>query len=394
MNGINTAVAAQGTAFTEQHVALLKRYADTAVLVFDQDAAGLKAAIRTARLFLSVGMPVRVARLSAGEDPDSFLLKHGADPFRELISNACSPVRFEVDTLRNVEHDPDSVDAIGRISSSVIETLAGCSNAIFRAHLIQEAADALNLPESALTSELERFEEKLAAREAKRESFAAAAKPVSDTLDTFLHTKEPPNETPDSDMDLVEEWQNDAVEPVIDSLPKELIESAQEIPPVADKDVSLTEKLLCECLVHWIDNSQIVKLVIDNIPVSILEHTFSQAILSAIIETCNSGTDGLTQLRTTAPAPLQQFVCELETMPSKMFGQEFRPEEAVHDAILGVWRAYLQRKRTSLNISDPEALQRRQRISVLLRQLRNWEMGEHVIAVEISAMNVADPHIS
>ena len=69
--GFNTAVASQGTSFTVEHVQLLKRCADSAVLVFDGDGAGQKAAVRTGGEFLAAEIPVRVATLPQGEDPDS-----------------------------------------------------------------------------------------------------------------------------------------------------------------------------------------------------------------------------------------------------------------------------------------------------------------------------------
>ncbi|MCL2105421.1 MAG: DNA primase, partial [Kiritimatiellaeota bacterium] len=112
--GFETAVASQGTAFTESHVALLKRHADSVVLAFDGDAAGNKAALATGALFLAAEIPVRVARMPPGEDPDSFLRGRGAPLFRELLDNAVSIIQFQVDTLRGAEGAPDSIDALNR----------------------------------------------------------------------------------------------------------------------------------------------------------------------------------------------------------------------------------------------------------------------------------------
>ena len=97
--GFETAVAAQGTAFTEDHVRILRRYADSVCIVFDRDKAGQNAAVKTASLCISAGLAVRVAMLPQGEDPDSFILSRGSDAFRKILENAGSAVEFQVKTL-------------------------------------------------------------------------------------------------------------------------------------------------------------------------------------------------------------------------------------------------------------------------------------------------------
>jgi DNA primase len=77
-----------GTALTEQHVRQLKRYTSEAVLLFDGDGAGLKAALRSVPFFLREQFPARVALLPAGEDPDTLLQKKGRPALAELIANA------------------------------------------------------------------------------------------------------------------------------------------------------------------------------------------------------------------------------------------------------------------------------------------------------------------
>ena len=90
--GFDRAVASQGTAFTNEHVRLLGKVADAAVLVFDGDGAGQKAAIRTGGEMLASGMSVRVARLPQGEDPDSLLRTKGPEAFQSCLDAAESIV--------------------------------------------------------------------------------------------------------------------------------------------------------------------------------------------------------------------------------------------------------------------------------------------------------------
>jgi DNA primase len=113
-HGFTETVAALGTAFTATQLALLRRHADEVVTVFDADAAGQKASARAAELaddliglaelgwsvtrdggFERPGhLPVRVAVLPAGEDPDSFLRSQGADAFRSRLQEARSILSF------------------------------------------------------------------------------------------------------------------------------------------------------------------------------------------------------------------------------------------------------------------------------------------------------------
>ncbi|MEM1082681.1 MAG: DNA primase [Verrucomicrobiota bacterium] len=95
--GITQAIAAGGTAFTPQHAKLLKRYTKQAALCFDADNAGFNAAERAFRECASVGIAVKVVRMPAGEDPDSYMKANGAEAFRELIEGAANFFDFMIE---------------------------------------------------------------------------------------------------------------------------------------------------------------------------------------------------------------------------------------------------------------------------------------------------------
>ena len=91
--GIKTAVAPMGTAITESQVQLLWRYHDCPTVCMDGDEAGRNAATRVAKRVLNViqpGKTLRFAWMSEGEDPDSFVQKHGEDEFNKLLENCSS----------------------------------------------------------------------------------------------------------------------------------------------------------------------------------------------------------------------------------------------------------------------------------------------------------------
>lgn len=91
---ISEVVAPLGTALTTEHLRILRGYADEAVLLFDGDAAGLKAAMRAIPLFLAAKLTGRVAMLPEGHDPDTFVRHHGPDGLRQLTVAAVSLPEF------------------------------------------------------------------------------------------------------------------------------------------------------------------------------------------------------------------------------------------------------------------------------------------------------------
>jgi len=98
--GIENAIAPLGTAFTSQHARILKRYAQTAVLCFDADIAGVKACERAFRELAPEGLSVKVVELPAGDDPDTYLKAHGVEGFRKQLAEARDFFDFKVGSAR------------------------------------------------------------------------------------------------------------------------------------------------------------------------------------------------------------------------------------------------------------------------------------------------------
>ena len=87
-HGVTNVVAPQGTAFTAEQARLLRRFVERVILCFDSDTAGQNAVERSLPALLSSGIEVRVARLPAGEDPDSLILGKGVEAFRERLKES------------------------------------------------------------------------------------------------------------------------------------------------------------------------------------------------------------------------------------------------------------------------------------------------------------------
>jgi DNA primase len=94
VEGYTDVVSVLGTAMTEQHVGVLRRFADRIVLLFDADSAGDAAVDRVVQLFLTQPVEIGVATMPAGLDPDEFLLKEGAKGFEQLIGGAADALEY------------------------------------------------------------------------------------------------------------------------------------------------------------------------------------------------------------------------------------------------------------------------------------------------------------
>lgn len=109
--GFTNAVAALGTAFTQQHAMLIKRYAKEAVLTFDSDGAGQKAALRAIPILKSVGISVKVLNMKPYKDPDEFIRNLGAEKYQKRIDHAENGFLFEI---RMLQKDYDMEDPHGK----------------------------------------------------------------------------------------------------------------------------------------------------------------------------------------------------------------------------------------------------------------------------------------
>jgi DNA primase len=99
MAGVQNIVAPQGTAFTENHARILKRYVEEVVLCFDSDNAGQNATVHALDGLLANGLAVKVATLPAPHDPDSYIKTFGAEAFKQLMAKAESFFDFYLSRL-------------------------------------------------------------------------------------------------------------------------------------------------------------------------------------------------------------------------------------------------------------------------------------------------------
>ena len=152
---VRNVVASSGTALTQDHARLLKRYADGAVLVFDGDAAGTAAAVRGIGAMMASELEIRVVTLVGGEDPDSFVRQRGSDGFNELTESAAPLMDFIFGWVRSQE-DLSTSDGKTRAVRTVSEIIAHAKDGTRRGFLIQETAQRLGIEEAIVIDAVQR----------------------------------------------------------------------------------------------------------------------------------------------------------------------------------------------------------------------------------------------
>jgi len=155
--GLTHTVATLGTALTSEHIQALRRFADHIVLVFDPDAAGVRAALRGLDLFVNSGLDVKVVTLPAGEDPDTFVRKAGVPAFASLEAAAPSLLDYVLDhTIRQAENG--SLESRIRSVDEVLRIVQKSEHPLEREERIKIVAERLGISQSRLIERYPRLQ--------------------------------------------------------------------------------------------------------------------------------------------------------------------------------------------------------------------------------------------
>lgn len=324
--GFPHAVASQGTAFTDEHCRVLRRYADSVMLLFDSDKAGEDAAIKTAALFQASGLAVRVASLPKGEDPDSFIRDRGAAAFKDTLDHATSAVHFQVEVLWAREKSRSEIGAM-RIARAVLQNVAASPDEVQRNRQLQELGRELNMPVAALHNNLGGL---------LRRTRASDSATVSDSITSDDTTASFP------------------------------------IPPPE-------EQALCEHLATFEDKPELLTLVREHLPPRLLSHPLPRRFVESCLEADEKGFRLLDVLRDneTVDLPLAQFGAKALAAPMKVIGTDAQRDDAVRDLILFIWRRDLKRQRAERRLTPgadatPAAEAELRQMTLDLKMLQRW----------------------
>jgi len=288
--GFKNAVASQGTAFTEEHARLLKRYADHALIVLDADSAGRKAALRSAEILIAEGLTVSLASLPVGEDPDTLLLSKGPQVFQKLLDQALTPMGFLIGIFKE-RGNIDTQEGLMRATRAVVDLATHAQGAVQTEQMLREAAAALGVSLDALQSDLRR-----AVQKKKRPYFNRQAEPSPSG---------PPPEHPVDEVELA------------------ALLGASEDPEIA----GLVRRWLPYPLISDPDCREII-------------HVFAEEEESDLMAALDDKSDTCKALAARVVNSPQKLVSTEEDMGGI---------KAAQDMILSIWSRYIERRRQELS---------------------------------------------
>ena len=190
-SGVENVVASSGTALTTQQIKLIHRFTNNLTVLYDGDAAGIKASLRGIDMLLEAGMNIKVCLLPDGDDPDSFARKHNSTEFQAFIKE------HETDFIRFKTHllmEDAGQDPIRRaeLISNIVQSISVIPEAIVRDVYIKECAQLLHVEDRLLVSEVAKRREKEAERKAEQRERLRHASTTQPTGGTQISTDNSP----------------------------------------------------------------------------------------------------------------------------------------------------------------------------------------------------------
>ena len=172
--GVENVVASSGTSLTEEQIKLIARFSENVTVLFDGDAAGIKASIRGIDMLLKYGLKVKVVLLPDGEDPDSFARTHSAEELYSFLNTAEQDfLSFKVNLLnRDKVKDPLKK---AEIIHEIVNSISVIPDLITRSVYIRECSKTLEVEENVLSAEVAKNRKKQLLSDSAKESDMAVA---------------------------------------------------------------------------------------------------------------------------------------------------------------------------------------------------------------------------
>ena len=184
--GFDNAVASLGTSLTEEQAALITRYAEQVILIYDGDKAGQNATQRAIPILEKAGLQVKVLQLQDAKDPDEFLKKFGADKFKLLLEGSSNRVEYQINAILR-KYDIRIDDQKVKFLQEAADLISGLSSSVQREVYSHRVAEAAKISDAAMRMEVERaFKRRISRQKKQQEKIdlapAKALQPKSRTI--------------------------------------------------------------------------------------------------------------------------------------------------------------------------------------------------------------------
>ena len=166
--GFDNAIASLGTSLTEEQAALMTRYAEQVILIYDGDKAGQNATQRAIPILEKAGLQVKVLQLKDAKDPDEFLKKFGADKFKLLLEGSSNRVEYQLNAIAR-KYDIREDDQKVKFINEAAEFISTLGNAVQREVYGNRVAEAAGISYDALKLEVNKAFKRRMAREKKKQ---------------------------------------------------------------------------------------------------------------------------------------------------------------------------------------------------------------------------------
>lgn len=159
-SGFKNVIASMGTAITSNHISLLKKLNAKVILMMDNDNAGEKSTILNGEELIKNNIEVSVVRLTGEKDPDSFILKNGADAFRDALKGEISFFDFKLRYLKK-DKNLNKADELAEYINKIIDELNKSDDDILKSVTINKIAEDYNIDKRILEGKLVKVTPKL-----------------------------------------------------------------------------------------------------------------------------------------------------------------------------------------------------------------------------------------
>lgn len=212
--GVENVVASSGTALTTGQIALIHRLTSNIVVIYDGDAAGIKASQRGIDMLLEAGMNVRLLLLPDGDDPDSFARKHSAKEYQEyLASHQVDFIGFKTNLL--LQEAKDDPIRLSKLVNNIVDSISRIPDPITCRTYVRQAAQMLQMDEQMIASAVSQQIKSLKEQRMKERNNAREAgngvPGFSSDSSSGLSSDVPPDLPPDLPLDDEGNYLTDAV---------------------------------------------------------------------------------------------------------------------------------------------------------------------------------------